>query len=146
MPIYTRLSEYFRGRLGIICVAIPLPIAFQVGRALTFPLPPDPRAYVGFQSGGGNHGTLDVIWSCLSTIFICVYTSIHENLQRDLSTRRTIFQRLLHRLALTSVGLLAPEVFLGAAIKEWLNAIEITAEMREAYSGHGEIGKPFIND
>lgn len=80
----------------------------------------------GWQSGPNERGTADIIWSCFSTIFLCLWSMLHLNLPAPTDGYWTIFWRKARWLAL---GILAPEVPMLFACGQWSSAKRSVAEM-----------------
>jgi hypothetical protein len=53
-----------------------------------------------------GRGTLGLVWSCLATIFICVWSTLHPNLPSD-SDGASL--RMWYQAGYIAIGLLAPE-------------------------------------
>jgi hypothetical protein len=76
----------------------------------------------------------NIIWSCLSTIFICTWGSLHPNISstpdepgmrwRD-KLRKSLVELLRYKLPLFIWALLVPEYILAWAIRQYLTAGEI---------------------
>jgi len=75
--------------------------------------------------------TASIIWSCLATIFACIWISIHPNIPFPNSTW---LETLHSRLLLTFYTLFVPEAILYWALRQWDGA-QIIAEM---YQSRGE--------
>ena len=83
----------------------------------------------------------DIIWSCLTTVFLCTWVSVHPNvpcpkkqkgnswIERHIWIERYLWNPLLsfakHRLPLFIWALLAPEYVLGWAMRQCRRAREI---------------------
>ena len=59
---------------------------------------------------------LNVIWSCLTTIFLCTWVSIHPNLPPPKENR---FPAILRQLHIMSWALFAPEMILMWSVRQW---------------------------
>jgi hypothetical protein len=80
---------------------------------------------------------LSIIWSCLSTIFLCTWGSLHQNIsstpdepgmsQRD-KRRKSMDNLLTYKLPLFLWALLVPEYILAWAIRQYITAGEIQKE------------------
>jgi len=107
----------------IIVLCFTLPLYF--GYTVTF-LPSDP--HIGYYSGIGDRTTLGIIWGCFATIFICVYTAQHldvDELEEGgvQSFRLKIFYLLL--------GISVPEFLLFRAVDEYFDAVAITRRLQD---------------
>jgi hypothetical protein len=76
----------------------------------------------------------NIVWSCLSTIFLCTWGSLHPNVsstpdepgmsRRD-KLRKWLVELLTYKLPLFLWALLVPEYILAWAIRQYLTAGEI---------------------
>ncbi|KAK5948824.1 hypothetical protein OHC33_010075 [Knufia fluminis] len=82
----------------------------------------------GWQGGSNQRGTADIIWSCFSTIFLCLWSMLHLNLPAPTDEYWTIFRRKARWLLL---GVLAPEVPMLMACGQWSSAKRSVKEMQE---------------
>lgn len=89
---------------------------------------------VGYTSGPNTRGTMNLIWSCLTTIFACVYAAMHFSVPK---TNHTTLRRMWTKVGWVTLGLVAPEFMVVKAAEEWLLARKLTKEMR---SGSGRVG------
>jgi hypothetical protein len=53
-----------------------------------------------------GRGTIGLVWSCLATIFICVWSALHLNLPAE---SESTWDRTKRQMGYVAVGLLAPE-------------------------------------
>ncbi|KDR76930.1 hypothetical protein GALMADRAFT_419489 [Galerina marginata CBS 339.88] len=72
----------------------------------------------------------DILWSCLATIFACTWVSVHPNIP---PSREPQWKTWLRRLELMSWALIAPELIVLWAMKQWFGA----RTMVNKYHGHG---------
>ena len=61
----------------------------------------------------------DIIWSCLSTLFICTWIAIHPNIP---TRKRSPIWALWKRIRLMIWALIVPELILIWAYKQWAAA------------------------
>jgi hypothetical protein len=61
----------------------------------------------------------DIVWGCLATIFACTWVSVHPNVPPPEQTRLTLFWR---RLKMMLIGIIAPELLVGFAARQWWGA------------------------
>jgi hypothetical protein len=81
----------------------------------------------GWVGSPDERGTLDIVWSCVSTLFICLWSMLHLNLPSRKDTFWNIFWRKARWLLL---GILAPEVPMLFACGQWASAKRSVEEMR----------------
>ena len=62
---------------------------------------------------------LDILWSCLATIFACSWVSIHPNIPAPNESRWRI---LFRRLELMFWAVIGPEIIITWALRQWLGA------------------------
>jgi hypothetical protein len=75
----------------------------------------------------------NIIWSCLSTIFLCTWGSLHPNIsstpdapgmgRRD-KLRKWLVELLTYKLPLFIWALLVPEYILAWAIRQYITAVQ----------------------
>ncbi|KAJ7151293.1 hypothetical protein C8R43DRAFT_951110 [Mycena crocata] len=61
----------------------------------------------------------DIIWGCLVTIFACTWVSVHPNVSPPNQSRLVLF---LRRLKMTLIAMIAPELVVGFAVRQYLAA------------------------
>jgi hypothetical protein len=61
----------------------------------------------------------DILWSCLSTIFLCTWVSVHPNIPPSGETQ---WKTGLRRLELMLWALIAPELIIYWAVRQWYGA------------------------
>lgn len=71
-----------------------------------------------------GRGTVGVIWSCIFTLALCVWTAIHG----DITPKPTIVRRTLYKMVWMLVALLGPEVAVAYALRQLLEAREVHEE------------------
>ncbi|KAI0057736.1 hypothetical protein BV25DRAFT_1919919 [Artomyces pyxidatus] len=93
---------------------------------------PDPALTDAATACDSIHGcrTLDnIIWSSVVTIFACVWTAVHRNIQGPSTGRIT---RILDLIRVVVVTLLVPEWVLAWAVRQWLNARTLGKDLERA--------------
>jgi len=73
----------------------------------------------------------NIVWSCILTAVLCSWTSIHPNLPPQSRSRR-----LLRGVRTMFWTIVAPELILGWAVRQWFAAKEI----RDFYNRHRPYG------
>ncbi|KAF8581885.1 hypothetical protein K439DRAFT_1392285 [Ramaria rubella] len=76
----------------------------------------------------------DIIWSCLATVLLCTWVAIHPNIP-GLDEGR--FRIALRRLGMFVVALIAPELVVAWAMRQWLAARKIAKQHRGWSQTHG---------
>ena len=74
----------------------------------------------------------DILWSCLATICACTWLSVHPNVPFKNEGRWSIWRR---RLLLMLFAILAPEIMVMWAFKQWRGAAMITKAINDACPG-----------
>ncbi|CAG5184804.1 uncharacterized protein ALTATR162_LOCUS11090 [Alternaria atra] len=82
----------------------------------------------GWVGGPDERGTLDIVWTCVSTLFICLWSMLHLNIPSQKDTFWNIFWRKARWLLL---GVLAPEVPMLFAAGQWASAKRSVKAMRD---------------
>lgn len=75
-----------------------------------------------------TRGTLDILWSCLITIFLCSWTVLCLNVPASSDSRFTVFGRRLRWMIMAIVG---PEFVLGFAAGQYENAYKSVAAFKD---------------
>ncbi|TFK37853.1 hypothetical protein BDQ12DRAFT_749688 [Crucibulum laeve] len=65
----------------------------------------------------------DILWSCLATIFACTWIALHPNIQ---ARKDGWYKVALRRLKICFYALMAPEMILSWALRQWLGARHIS--------------------
>ncbi|KAJ7834856.1 hypothetical protein B0H13DRAFT_2369612 [Mycena leptocephala] len=73
----------------------------------------------------------DIVWGCLATIFACTWVSVHPNVPPPEQTRLTLFWR---RLKMMLIGIIAPELLVGFAARQWWGARTLSKPSRVEYN------------
>jgi hypothetical protein len=99
-----------------------------------------PISSIEARDPSGNGGLIqtrtiwNIVWSCLSTIFLCTWGSLHPNISstpdepgmgRHDKLRKCLVHLLTYKLPLFLWALLVPEYILAWAIRQYLTAGEI---------------------
>ncbi|KAK4160306.1 hypothetical protein QBC43DRAFT_293033, partial [Cladorrhinum sp. PSN259] len=74
-----------------------------------------------------TRGTADILFSCMLTLFACVYTALHLNIPER---NATTFQLFTRKLKWVFVALVAPEVVLWFAADQYFTARKISQHLR----------------
>ena len=82
----------------------------------------------GFVVGDGR-STMDLVWSCLATIFTCVWVAQHPDLIEPNDPKMPIGLTQLKFIRMIGF-ILAPEYLAQAAFSEWWAARQFTSKMR----------------
>ena len=72
---------------------------------------------------------LDILWSCLATTFAVTWVSVHPNVP---FLEETSWMVLKRRMFLMLLALLAPEVMIMWAFKQWRGAVTIKEMLNKA--------------
>lgn len=89
---------------------------------------PAPKFEPSFVPGPPRRGTLMIFFSCLLTLYLCVWTTIHSNIEPKIS--RSGLHK--NKVVWSIVTLLFPEVVLCVAVHERKTAILLCEEMKKA--------------
>jgi len=69
----------------------------------------------------------NIIWSCMSTLFICTWVAIHPNIPPQ---NEGTIRSLIRRIKLMHYTLIVPELILIWAYKQWKVAREIAGRFK----------------
>ncbi|KAF5318141.1 hypothetical protein D9619_012229 [Psilocybe cf. subviscida] len=75
-----------------------------------------------------DRSVTDIIWSCLTTVFACIWVCIHPNIPHPDASNWHIRR---HRGLLMLCGLVAPELIVLWALRQWMGARYVVRKMQE---------------
>lgn len=87
---------------------------------------------LGWTYGPDGRGTLDIIWSCIITMFLCSWSILCLNVPGPKESRFQVFWR---KLSLTALGVLCPELTFSFAYGQWLQARQSVQDFNHASPG-----------
>ncbi|KAF2244597.1 hypothetical protein BU26DRAFT_608163, partial [Trematosphaeria pertusa] len=70
---------------------------------------------LAWYSASSDRSTVEILWTCLFTIFLCCWTAIHPDIPPPGSSWK---QQWLDRTICLFIGAIAPEVFIYIALME----------------------------
>ena len=82
----------------------------------------------------GGRTTWNILWSSLTTLFACTWIACHPNIP---GLDETWLQKKAGRIKLFVAALLAPEIVIFHATRQWLAAREMGRNMRKFFKEHG---------
>lgn len=85
----------------------------------------------GWVSGPKTRGTWQILYSCVFTLLLCVYTAIHLNVPAKSDTALRLW---LRKLKWASVAILAPEIVVYAAFEQWYCARKFLKDLNDIAS------------
>ncbi|ETI21788.1 hypothetical protein G647_05857 [Cladophialophora carrionii CBS 160.54] len=86
--------------------------------------------FLSWQDSPNFRGTMDIIWSCLFTVFVCVWTAVHLNVPAPPTTDTTV-RLWARRIKWVGNCCMVPEIVLLLAAGQWSFARACWREMRE---------------
>jgi hypothetical protein len=95
-----------------------------------------PDALVGWSASPNTRGTLDILYSCLSTIWLGTWTSLCLNIRPASNRRRSRRGNIWHKAQWQLLVIFFPEVLVGTAAEQWLEARQSTTAFTRL--GHPE--------
>lgn len=107
-------------------------VAMLVYRNESSPLAPSSKGNIPVQGHRGwvsqpdQRGTMDIIWSCVATLFICVWVMLHLNVPAKDDSNWKLFLRRTRWLV---IAVLAPELVMLFASGQWASAKRSVSEM-----------------
>ncbi|TDL14490.1 hypothetical protein BD410DRAFT_845987 [Rickenella mellea] len=90
-------------------------------------LPFDKRAISACTDLNNCRTTSDIVWSCLTTTFSCTWVAIHPNIPAPYESS---FEIGLRRLGVVIMALIAPELVIMWAMRQWIVARRLAKEQR----------------
>ncbi|KAF7356065.1 hypothetical protein MVEN_00936300 [Mycena venus] len=98
------------------------------GSAVPVALSLDPRSSPDSCDDINNCRKLfDIVWGCLATIFACTWVSVHPNVPPPDQSGLVLFWR---RLKMMLIGIIAPEIMVGFAARQFFGARMLRKEFR----------------
>ncbi len=88
---------------------------------------------VGFVGEPDGRGTLSLVFSCVFTLFICVWSAVHLNLP---STEESPSEYSCRYLKWSILGIFGPELVIWAAWRQYLSARCLTKMIHEVRIRH----------
>jgi len=86
------------------------------------------KTALGIDMGGASERSLfSIIWACFSTTFICTWVSVHSNIPPHEGN----WKSFIRRLKLMFWALIAPELILAWAVKQWFAAAKVASFYNE---------------
>ena len=73
----------------------------------------------GWTPSPNARGTIDILWGSLATLFLCCWAILVVNVPKSGST---YWERVLHKVLLVGLSVLAPEIIFQIALGQWLSA------------------------
>lgn len=89
----------------------------------------------GWVDQPNTRGTIDIIWTCVVTIFLCTWTVLCLNVPARSDSTRTVYWRRLRWMVSAIAG---PEFVLGFAAGQYENALQAVA----AFKNLDHVGQP----
>lgn len=87
------------------------------------------------QSTSSDRTKINIIWTCLITIFSCTWVAVHPNIPAPETKGIEI---ALRRLRLMVISLVAPEVVIVWAMRQWIAARKLAHQHKGALAGYSE--------
>jgi hypothetical protein len=82
----------------------------------------------GWVSQPNQRGTIDILWTCLTTLFICLWVQLHLNVP---ARHEGFFHQSFRRCRWLILGALVPEALLLAAGGQWASAKRSLIDMKK---------------
>lgn len=75
--------------------------------------------YAGWVSSSRDRGSIDVLWSCCFTIFLCIWVATHPN---AVAQSEGTYHRFQDKFRLAMIALLGPDFLFGIAAGQFSSA------------------------
>jgi hypothetical protein len=85
-------------------------------------------ALQGWTSSPDGRGSLDILWTCIVTIFLSTWSAICLNVPEP---GDTLWTHLKRKTWITFISVMGPEYLLGFALGEWQSAQVSVARFKE---------------
>lgn len=79
------------------------------------------------QSSNSTRSVVGIVWSCITTIFVCTWVAIHPNIPSEDETDWAIYRR---RARILIVALIAPEYIILWAANQFRSARHAVTKLR----------------
>ncbi|KAJ7364218.1 hypothetical protein DFH08DRAFT_838636 [Mycena albidolilacea] len=110
------------------------PISSKTGSAAPVSNSPEPRALTDACDDIKSRNLFDIVWGCIATIFACTWVSVHPNVPPPRQSRLALVWR---RLKMMLIAVLAPELIVGFAARQFLVARKLSKEYDKISMTHG---------
>lgn len=97
----------------------------------------------GWTAQPAGRGTINIIWDCFTTIFLCCWTVLCVNIPSPHWGR---CQRIFNKILLFCIGVLGPEFILGLAVGQWLAAHRSVEDFKRSGYPQWSITHAFLAD
>ena len=138
--------------LGVVTIITPMML---VGNKTVGDVSNEP--HVGFRGSPSTRGTMSIVWMCITTVFSCVYVSLHCDIPTNIFyysnyADSTAFKRTYEYLTwfmsergyVLIVGFLSPGLFLAQAFDEYYYSTVGLSIMRKLCFKNWKIGQCFF--
>ncbi|KAH8176147.1 hypothetical protein LIA77_04565 [Sarocladium implicatum] len=105
--------------------------------------PRDSNGLVGWIDDPDGRGTAGILWSCILTLTLCVWSALHLNIPPKHDTQLSYWLRVTRWVL---IGVLAPELVLWAAWRQWHSARVLTNEMQQILNVEEQQDRPYGGD
>ncbi|PLB49778.1 hypothetical protein P170DRAFT_426646 [Aspergillus steynii IBT 23096] len=92
----------------------------------------------GWRSSPDTRGTIDILWSCLSTLALCVWTAIHPNIPVVYKFWPVFFDRL----GLMGLAIVFPEIIITAAWSQRRRGQSLLADVNRSFGYLPKVSGP----
>ncbi|KAF8252093.1 hypothetical protein K440DRAFT_537551 [Wilcoxina mikolae CBS 423.85] len=89
----------------------------------------------GWHTEPETRGTASILFSCTTTLGLCVWTALHLNIEPAAKTKMTLASRFLAKAIWAFTALIAPELVLSIALHQFLVAWKYRSIVNENYCG-----------
>ena len=86
---------------------------------------------VHWVDGPNTRGTFDLTLSCVITLLLCMWTSLHLNIPRQ---GETALKQFTNKFLWTLLARFAPELVVYCAWEQWVSAKKLSKQMNELIS------------
>lgn len=97
----------------------------------------------GWTPQPNGRGTIDIIWNCITTIFLCCWTALCLNLPPAHWGR---WRRIRQKTYMSCLGIIGPEFVFQLALGQWLSARRSVAEFKDLGYPQWTITHAFLAD
>jgi hypothetical protein len=82
-----------------------------------------------------GRGTWDILYSCVFTLVLCVYTAIHLNVPARNDSTSTIW---LRKIKWVLIAIFGPEIVVLTALDQWFMARDLLDDLKDLRTGNNQ--------
>lgn len=93
----------------------------------------------GWTSSPNERGTLDVVWTCLSTLALCAWSAVHPNIPLEYR----FWNAILDRVGLMVLAIIFPEMIISSALTQRRHARKLLSQINQSRTQQTHVGSRY---